>query len=320
MKPLVSEDVAVIRALRSELAVGLVAYEEPRRIVSAINALLYQQRVQIRIRIFDDSRTDDVASAVLPLCQQYPQLDYRRNPERLGLALNCHQAMRWAAEHGDFCAIGSDHDEVLPGWAYELICALRSVPSAVLAAPLVRRLNSDGRDVEVPTSSAQILHRSGLVRAIRAVNLPRVGDLVYGIGRRELYQRIPFHPTMTPDRLLIIQSMSLGGLVNVPRVLYHRVDQERRIQSSDLAVRQREAMLLPDDGGNHWWVRNAGLILAGGFSRPSITGPLFAVVAATAYLHRYIRRFALRSQRRRIRLLRRGAVAALSGTFRGAGR
>lgn len=289
---------------RAQLAVGVAAYEEPRRIVVALAALLHQQGVDVRVRVFDDSRSDDVAAAVAPLLEREPRLEYRRNPERLGLALNCHRAMRWAAEHGEFCSIGSDHDEVQPGWANRLIDALERVPSAVLASPLVRRLDADGREIDPRPSPVEILHPSPLVRAVRAVDLPRVGDLIYGISRREFFERIPFHPAPTSDRLAIVQAMSLGGVVHVPRVLYHRVDQERRARSTDLAARQRESMALTAEAADRWWIRNAGLLLAGGFSRPPVTGPVFATVAASAYLRRYVRRAVLRARRRSVRLFR----------------
>lgn len=294
----------------AELAVGVASYEEPERIVVAVAALLAQRGPTITVRVFDDSRTDRVRRSLSPLVEEDPRLSYHRNPVRLGLAGNCQQAMRWAASQAPFCALAADHDVTLPGWADALVQVLRRRPEVVLAAPITHRLDASGHRTGEDALPVTIEASSAWRRMARAVDIPRVGDLVYGIFRAEAFARLPFHATRTPDRLLIIEACALGGIAHVPEVLYHRVDQQSRTESDDLPERQRRAMLLQENGRAPWWSRNTRILLLDGFRRPRVTGPLLAAVAATAYGWRYVRRRSRRRWRRSLRRLRLIAGAA----------
>jgi len=212
----------------------------------------------------DDGSTDGTAERAAALAHEDPRVSVHRNPRRLGMLLNTNRAWELArALHpeAEFRALASDHDLWEPTWLEALLAALAAHPAAVLAYPLARRVDDEGR--EVPGYGGWRCDTTGVAdprTRLRAAYVCMVaGDMVYGFARAGALDAVgTYRPVLVPDRLLLAQLALRGEFAQVDAFLWTR----RYAGLADLE-RQRQAFWpagAPAYTRVPWWLTHAALV------------------------------------------------------------
>lgn len=267
------------------LAVGLMAFNEPDRILKTLSRLVQQTHKNLVIRVFDNSTDHRVRLATQELLRADERVSFHSNGRNLGAHANGVQAMEWARSQGEFFAIASDHDIVSENWAESLIRELRMHPEAVSAFALVKRIDEFNNIVKAPIP-VSIIDDSPLTRARLVMQRGAgSGNMFYGIHRTAALRALRIHRTITPDLIFVAEVCFHGTIRRVDDAIYTRLDQAERMNAPSLISRQYDRLglaraIVP------YWVRNAALILRGGFPPRRTTAPTFALVLALQYLRR----------------------------------
>ena len=292
---------------------GLAAYNGAEHLAEALESLLGQTRGDLAIVVVDDCSTDETGEIALRYADLDPRVTYERNERRLGLARNWRRAFDLARQRvpeAEYFAWASDHDVWYPRWLETLAAELDDHPEAVLAYPLVVRIDEQG--AEYP-SGAHRFDTAGLDAPVQRVRrttreMAAAGAIIYGLARRAALERCgPFPVVVLPDRLHLIRLSVEGEFRQVQRPLWNRryragvTMSNRRQRRTSFPGRPPLWTYLP------WWLTHAGLLgrsLEGDPSRVRLGGLAFAGSVRYAWERRRNRVRRERRWRRKERRLR----------------
>ena len=229
---------------------------------AALRSLLAQTHADFRLILIDDASTDDTAATAAAIAAADPRVELHVNPVRLGMLENTRRAWRLARErHGaEYWALGSDHDVWEPRWLETLVALLDADPAAVLAYPLTRRIDGEGRPIaDRPRpwrcDTAGLADPRARVRA--AYRCMVAGDMIYGLFRASALDAVgPYRTVLVPDRLLLSELALRGTFVQAGEVLWSRrfaglADLDRQRRAFFPAGEPVHTRRLP------WWVTHA---------------------------------------------------------------
>jgi glycosyltransferase involved in cell wall biosynthesis len=134
------------------VTVVVAAYRRLRYLDRALTGALAQTYRDFEVLVCDDGASDEIAALVASLKDE--RLHYRRNPRRLGIALNHYSGYR--AARGRYLANLDDDDIWEPEFLEALVAPLEADPSVVISfcdhtvidaddQPLTRRANDYSR-------------------------------------------------------------------------------------------------------------------------------------------------------------------------------
>ena len=230
---------------------------------AALRSLLAQTHADFRLILIDDASTDDTAATAAAIAAADPRVELHVNPVRLGMLGNTRRAWRLARERhpgAEYWALGSDHDVWEPRWLETLVALLDADPAAVLAYPLTRRIDGEGRPIaDRPRpwrcDTAGLAARRARVRA--AYRCMVAGDMIYGLFRASALDAVgPYRTVLVPDRLLLSELALRGKFVQAGEVLWSRrfaglADLDRQRRAFFPAGEPVHTRRLP------WWVTHA---------------------------------------------------------------
>src|SRR4051794_33816207 len=230
---------------------------------TAVRSLLAQTYEDFRLLLVDDASTDGTATPAAAIAAADPRVELHVNPVRLGMLENTRRAWRLARERhpaAEYWALGSDHDVWEPRWLETLVALLDAEPAAVLAYPLTRRIDGDGRPIaDRPRpwrcDTAGLAGRRARVRA--AYRCMVAGDMIYGLFRAAALDEVGAYRTvLVPDRLLLSELALRGTFVQAAEVLWSRrfaglADLDRQRRAFSPAGEPAHTRRLP------WWVTHA---------------------------------------------------------------
>src|SRR4051794_32924190 len=197
---------------------------------TAVRSLLAQTYEDFRLLLVDDASTDGTATPAAAIAAADPRVELHVNPVRLGMLENTRRAWRLARERhpaAEYWALGSDHDVWEPRWLETLVALLDAEPAAVLAYPLTRRIDGEGRPIaDRPRpwrcDTAGLADPRARVRA--AYRCMVAGDMIYGLFRANALDAVgPYRTVLVPDRLLLSELAlrgtfgRAGGVLGAPR-------------------------------------------------------------------------------------------------------
>jgi glycosyltransferase involved in cell wall biosynthesis len=247
------------------VVVAAPLYNKARWLPEAVESLLAQTYADFALLLIDD-RSDD---GTTDLAQAYAERDDRVqlvvNERRLGMLANTNRGLTLALERfpeASYWALASDHDRWEPRWLEALTALLDGHPEAVLAYPLTRRIDEQGREYsrqKPPWRFETAGEPDQRVRMRHTFRRMAAGDMIYGLFRLEALRDVGlYRPVLVPDRLLLCELVLRGQFVQVPEILWRR-----RFRSLAELDRQR-ALFWPGGAPAYarlpWWVQHAVLV------------------------------------------------------------
>jgi glycosyltransferase involved in cell wall biosynthesis len=215
-------------------------YDSVHHVEAAIRSMLDQRGADVTVVATDDASADGTWAVLERLAGEDGRLHALRNPTRVGLLRNTNRAYREARSRSDapFVALGSDHDLWSPDWAQTLAGALERTPDAVLAYPVVERIDAHGAPLVADDWRFQTAGVADPDRRVRQALLRMVcGDMVYGLFRRSaLPEDALYREVVAPDQLALTLLAREGSFVQHPEVLWRR-----RFAGLASVARQRRA-------------------------------------------------------------------------------
>jgi len=257
----------------------------------AVESLLGQTDPDLALVLVDDCSTDATESIAQAFARADPRVSFDRNATRLGLLENTRKAHRLARElhpGAQYFAFASDHDLWHPSWLAQLAAALEAHEDAVLAYPLVQRIDENGEIVSRRRikSFDTVGFASARARFMATLNQTGGGDMIYGLFRAEELGEVgTYRRLLRPDPLLLAELALRGEFVQVPEVLW-----SRRFERPATLRRQRAAFFPdgpPPGAYLPWWLAHAATILwdygLRGTGRPRIARGEGAGLAVLAF-------------------------------------
>lgn len=250
------------------VVVGIPAFNKARWLGEALESLLGQTQGDLALVVVDDGSQDETVAVVRGLAERDPRVQLHVNPARLGMLGNTNRALRLARElfpDAPYVALGSDHDVWDPRWLEALVALLDADPEVVLAYPLTRRIDEEGKEYPHQKPPWRLDTRGmadGRARLRHAFRRMAAGDMIYGVFRAAALERIGsgYRPVLVPDRLLLSELALHGTFAQAPEVLWRR-----RFRGLATLERQRAAFFL--DGAGEppwirlpWWLQHVGAI------------------------------------------------------------
>jgi glycosyltransferase involved in cell wall biosynthesis len=308
---------------------GLPTFNHARKLREALDSLLSQTERDFCIVVCDDHSTDDTPK----ILGEYAKKDNRvlvfRADKRLGYignARRCFELARKLHPTSPFFAWASDHDVWHPLWLESLRKALDEHPEAVVACPLVYRIDADGsvlaaKDAQCTTVGEPLSFR----RFSKTFKNIAAGNMVYGLMRASALEKagvLPWH--LLPDRLLLVVLALYGTMVSVPEYLWSR--RYRGLASIDRQIRASFLDAPPAYLKLPWWLAHTGYLFRTLALSPEVTAPfgrgrgaafasLYLFLGAQHVLKRRARRYAQRTKAV-VKPARSAAVAALRSVWR----
>jgi glycosyltransferase involved in cell wall biosynthesis len=269
-------------------------YANSAHLREALESLLAQTFADFRLLLVDDASADDSVAVARAVAAADPRVEIVVNEARLGMLENTRRAYALSRElwpGADYWALASDHDVWEPRWLERLVGALDERPQAVLAYPLVARIDDDGELVRGPWrfDTEGIADPSARLR--QALRRMISGDMIYGLFRADALAAVgSYKSVLAPDRLLLAELALRGEFVQVPELLWRR----RGAAGGSLARQRR--LFWPDrrpPGSSYlpWWLTHSlafarahGVrVTAGSFLAPSLAFQARAAVLNSAY-------------------------------------
>ena len=244
----------------ARVVIAAPLFDKAAYLPAAVESLLAQTYADFALLLIDDRSDDATEEIARGFAAADPRVEYHRNPRRLGMLGNTNRAFTLARERhpeAEFWALGSDHDIWDPRWLATMVALLDAHPEAVLAYPLTRRVDAEGRPLRAAwrfdtegVADPRARLRRGLYRMVS-------GDMIYGLFRAAALDRTGFYaPVLAPDRLLLSELTLEGEFVQVPETLW-----DRRFAGLASLERQRRAFWpegAPLRSRLPWWVAHSG--------------------------------------------------------------
>jgi len=234
------------------LVVGVPVYGQANYLRPALASLLAQTHENLALVLVDDASPDDSATVAREIAKADPRVELHVNPRRLGMLRNTQRAWALSRErHSDaeYWALGSDHDVWHPRWAERLVGALDARREAVLAYPLTRRIDAEGRVVRGSFRFETRGVADPRARLRHAVACMVSGDMIYGVFRARALDAVgTYRPVLAPDRLLLSELALMGEFLQVPEQLWDR-------RFVGLASLERQRASFWPDGDVPWTAR-----------------------------------------------------------------
>lgn len=246
---------------------GMPAYNHAHRLREALDSILLQTRPDFCLIVSDDNSTDDTRLIAEEYAERDERVTYHRTGRRLGYIGNARHSFGLARRlypQAEFFAWASDHDLWNPRWLEALTGALQEHPDAVVACPLVQRIDAEGSILWTQSPSRQcstVGEPPSVRRFSKTFNTMAAGNMVYGLMRADAVEKaggLPWH--LLPDRLFLTILSLHGTAVCVPEYLWFRryrglASIDRQISASFLDARPRY-LRLP------WWIAHSGYLLS----------------------------------------------------------
>ena len=207
--------------------IGSPLFNHAKDFPEAIESILSQTFTDFALVMVDDGSTDETPA----IAREYEAIDsrvsYQRNPQRLGLIGNSHEAFNAARARfpeAEYFAWASDHDLWHPRWLQQLVDALDQHPEVVLTYPLNRRIGVEGEVLKRrPWAFDTFGETNRWVRMRRGIKDMSAGNMVYGLYRISALERAGvYRHVLVPDRLLFTELALYGQFKQVPQVLWFR--------------------------------------------------------------------------------------------------
>lgn len=206
----------------------MTLHNNARFLPEAVASLRAQTMSDFAMVMLDDGSSDETETLAREYAATDARLTYVRHAARQGMVPTWQQAFELAtAAHpsAEYFAWVSDHDRWAPTWLEALIDDLDQHSDAVLAYPLVTRIDEAGHTLEKAPRSFE----TGAVTSPRA-RWSRFcwegfgsGDMVYGLMRIAAARRAGvFRPVLNPDRLLIAELVLQGQVRQIDAPLWFR--------------------------------------------------------------------------------------------------
>lgn len=226
---------------RPRVGLAMPAYNETENLRLALDTLLAQTHSDFRLVVLDDSTKPETGQIVRKYAQADPRVEYRRNPQRLGMVGNWRAGFEALEGQVDYFAWVSDHDLWHPQWLEKHVATLNEFPEVSLVYPASARMDAEGRRVFNPPHA---LDTFGLTPQQRFDRLSRegrsFGNMVYGLFRAErLREAGVFRNLLLPDVLLIWELSLHGTIKQIHEELWYR----RYVNRASLS-RQRETLFV----------------------------------------------------------------------------
>jgi glycosyltransferase involved in cell wall biosynthesis len=208
----------------------------------ALQSLLAQTERDFALVLVDDCSGDDTVARARELAAGDDRVEIHVNAERLGLLRNTNRAYLLARErfpNAEYFALGSDHDRWNALWLESLVAALDGAREAVLAYPLVTRVDRYGTQLQKPWRFETRGIRDPRVRLRRALSGMVAGDMIYGLFRADaLAAAGGLYPDLVyPDRFVLARLALNGEFIQESRPLWTRY-----IDASPSVARQRRTL------------------------------------------------------------------------------
>jgi hypothetical protein len=110
--------------------VGVIVpcYRYAHVLEGCVASVLEQEGVDVRVLIVDDCSPDDTPAVATRLAAQDPRVEYRRNPENLGLIGTANVGLAWADDK-DYTVLISADDLLVPGALQRATAIMEAEPS-----------------------------------------------------------------------------------------------------------------------------------------------------------------------------------------------
>ena len=206
---------------RPLVTIGMPTYNGSRFIAQSIESLLAQDYPNWLLIISDNASTDDTGSIARSYAARSDRIRYDRSPTNVGISANFNRALKLA--EGRYFMWAADHDLWGPSLVSRCVAALEANPAAVLAYPGSLLIDENDAPIEEMADQIDLDQASALARYKRLIWRLAIGNLVYGVARRDALLATPgFTDVHGMDHALAAALVLQGPVLRVEGHLYLR--------------------------------------------------------------------------------------------------
>lgn len=228
------------------VTVGMTLYNVERYLPLALDALLAQDYPSFEIVACDNASTDRTWDIITEYAERDPRVRAFRNTVNLGLSGNYSRVVSLA--RGEYFKLHAHDDLAAPGLLRACVAALDAAgPDAVLAYPLTRIIDGDGREVCSWRDPVALPSRFAWRRVGRWAGRSHLCNEHFGVTRTAALRRthLLLDSSVSSDFILMAELAMLGRLVEVPEELFFRRMHTTSTHQGDMSVADIATLLEP---------------------------------------------------------------------------
>jgi len=214
------------------VSIGVPVRNGERRLHSVLESIRSQTVRELEVIVCDNASTDRTEAIVRELAATDSRIRYHRNPENIGIARNFNRAIE-LARAPLFKWVADDH-WCAPDFLAACIDALEAEPAAVLAYPLARGVDPDGRwlfdfhEQNLHTDSAWAHERFRYLLCCRHPCLQQ-----FGVMRTEVLRRTGGQANCPHgDNVLLAELALHGPFARIEDRLWYRIEHGQGVNSA----------------------------------------------------------------------------------------
>jgi glycosyltransferase involved in cell wall biosynthesis len=206
---------------KPRVSVGMPVYNREKYVAASIEAHLNQTYSDFELIITDNASTD----ASGEICRAYAARDsrvhYHLNPRNLGAAGNYNRCFELST--GEFFRWTPSDDLVSPNLLQRAVAVLDSDPTVFVAYPKTKLIDAEGNITGDFDEGLHLMDERPSDRWKGVQRHLRLGNLHYGLNRREKFQKTGLLRNYNGGDFPLIAEMSLyGKFYEIPDAFFYR--------------------------------------------------------------------------------------------------
>jgi glycosyltransferase involved in cell wall biosynthesis len=210
-----------VKSAETRVSIGLPVYNGERYLAQTLDSVLRQTYTDFVLYIADNASTDGTEAICRDYASRDARIHYIRNPVNVGAAANYTRCFTPATS--EYFRWQNADDTIEPTLIEDCIQVLDNQPDAVLAYGKTHLIDDNGQLIRPYEDRLHLPQARAADRYITCMNNIDLQNLMYGLIRRPVLERIPLLKSYVLSDINLVCELSLyGKFIEIPHHLFSR--------------------------------------------------------------------------------------------------
>jgi glycosyltransferase involved in cell wall biosynthesis len=245
---------------KPRVSIGIPVYNGENYLEETLDSILAQTFTDFELIISDNASTDRTEEICRAYAARDPRIRYYRNEKNVGAAANYNRTLELA--RGEYFRWNGHDDLIAPTYLERCVEALDRDPSTVLAYPLTKQIDGQGKPIENTYEddfnyrSDKAHHRFKLCMDRFFVKFNNDCPQIFALLRTDVLRRTPQHGNYdSADMILLGELILWGKFYEIPEQLFYRRFHPQMAYNANRSQAARNLWFDPANKGKNFILR-----------------------------------------------------------------